>query len=77
MALRSRTVTSSPTHILTDIKAGATYSPPGFPLLMLNAGNAVDIVYLEFSKAFDEVLHDILARKPVNCGLKEVTIKPY
>ena len=36
---------------------------------MIDEGNTVDVAYLDFSKAFDKVPHDILARKLVKCGL--------
>ena len=42
---------------------------------LVDAGNAVGIVYLDFSKAFDKVPHDILVRKLVNTGLDKVTIQ--
>ena len=42
---------------------------------LVDAGNAVDIVYLDFSKAFDKVPHDILVSKLVKIGLDKVTIK--
>ena len=35
-------------------------------------GNAVSIVYLDFSKAFDKVPHDILVEKLVKCGMDPV-----
>ena len=33
----------------------------------------MDIVYLDFSKAFHKAPHNILVRKLVKCGLNEVT----
>ena len=42
---------------------------------LVDAGNAVDIVYFDFSKAFDKVPHDILVSKLVKIGLDKVTIK--
>ena len=42
---------------------------------LVDAGNVVDIVYLDFSKAFDKVPHDTLVRKLVETGLDKVTIK--
>ena len=42
---------------------------------LVDAGNAMDIVYLDFSKAFDKVPHDILVRKLVKTGLDKVTIQ--
>ena len=41
---------------------------------LVDEGNAVHIVYLDFSKAFDKVPHDILVRKLVKTGLDKVTI---
>ncbi|XP_067329304.1 DNA-3-methyladenine glycosylase-like isoform X1 [Anolis sagrei] len=40
----------------------------------VDAGNAVDVAYLDFSKAFDKVPHDLLARKLVLCGLGKTTV---
>ena len=42
---------------------------------LVDAGNAVDIVYLDFSKTFDKVPHDILVRKLVKTSLDKVTIQ--
>ena len=42
---------------------------------LVDVGNEVDIVYLDFSKAFDKVPHDILVRKLVKTGLDKVTIQ--
>uniref|UniRef100_A0A670I6Y3 Reverse transcriptase domain-containing protein n=1 Tax=Podarcis muralis TaxID=64176 RepID=A0A670I6Y3_PODMU len=40
---------------------------------LVDEGNAVDVVYLDFSKAFDKVPHDILVKKLVKCGLDYAT----
>ncbi|GAB0208804.1 mitochondrial enolase superfamily member 1 [Grus japonensis] len=38
-------------------------------------GRAVDVIYLDFSKAFDTVSHNILIRKLRKCGLDEWTVR--
>ena len=42
---------------------------------LVDPGNVVDIVYLDFSEAFHKVPHDILVRKLVKTGLDKVTIQ--
>ena len=42
---------------------------------MIDRGNAVDIVYLDFSKAFDKVPHDILISKQTRCGLDRSSVR--
>ena len=37
----------------------------------VDEGRAVDVVYLNFSKAFDTVSHNILISKHRKCGLDE------
>ncbi|GAB0203414.1 mitochondrial enolase superfamily member 1 [Grus japonensis] len=41
----------------------------------VNEGRAVDVVYLDFSKAFDTVSHNILVSKLRKCGLDEWTVR--
>ncbi|GAB0203543.1 mitochondrial enolase superfamily member 1 [Grus japonensis] len=40
----------------------------------VDEGRAVDIVYLDFSKAFDTICHRILVSKLRKCGLDERTV---
>ena len=41
---------------------------------LVDKGNVVDIVYLDFSMAFDKVPCDILTGKVVKCGLNKITV---
>jgi len=41
----------------------------------VDEGRAVDVVYLDFSKAFDTVSHDTLLGKLRKCGLDEWSVK--
>jgi len=41
----------------------------------VDEGRAVDVVYLDFSKAFDTVSHNILIGKFRKCGLDEWTVR--
>ncbi|GAB0205570.1 mitochondrial enolase superfamily member 1 [Grus japonensis] len=41
----------------------------------MDEGRAVDVVYLDFSKAFDTVSHNILISKLRKCGLGEWTVR--
>ena len=40
----------------------------------VDKGRAVDVVYLDFSKAFDTISHDVLIGKLRKCGLDECTV---
>ena len=42
---------------------------------LLDAGQAVDIVYLDFGKAFDTVPHSILLQKLANHGIDKCTLR--
>jgi len=41
----------------------------------VDEGRAVDVDYLDFSKAFDTVSHHILLGKVRKCGLEEWTVR--
>jgi len=41
----------------------------------VDEGTAVDVVYLDFSKAFDTVAHNILISKLRKCGLDEWSVR--
>jgi len=41
----------------------------------VDEGRAVDVVYLDFSKAFDTVSHNILIGKLRKCGLDEWSVR--
>ena len=41
----------------------------------VDGGRAVDLVYLDFSKAFDTVSHNILVMKLRKCGIDEWTVR--
>lgn len=42
---------------------------------LLDCGNTVGIIYLDFSKAFDKLPYDTLISKLIKCGLDSITIK--
>ena len=44
-------------------------------IIWVDEGRAVNVVYLDFSKAFDTVSHNILIGKLRKCGLDEWTVR--
>lgn len=44
-------------------------------LPLVDEGRAGNIAYLDFSKAFDTVLHNILIEKLMKCGLDEHAVR--
>ncbi len=42
---------------------------------MLNEGHTVDVIYLDFAKAFDSVNHRFLLKKMKSFGLGEVLVR--
>ena len=41
----------------------------------MDGGRAMDVVYVDFSTAFDAVSHDILVMKLSKCGIDEWTVR--
>ena len=42
---------------------------------VVDGGNAIDIIYIQYSKAFDKVSHYILTCKLTRCGLDRTVIR--
>lgn len=41
----------------------------------MDEGNTVDVAYLDFCMAFIKVLHDVLAKRLVKCGIDNAAVR--
>ena len=65
-----------------DSPRGSHARPTSLPSVMASpagemggGGRAVDVIYLDFSKAFDAVSHDILIAKMRKRGIEQWTVR--
>ncbi|GAB0184165.1 mitochondrial enolase superfamily member 1 [Grus japonensis] len=75
--VEEKKVTRSGQHGFTRVKSCLTNLIAFYDGMTgwVDEGRAVDVVYLDFSKAFDTVSHNILIGKLRKCGLDEWTVR--
>uniref|UniRef100_A0A669Q825 Reverse transcriptase domain-containing protein n=1 Tax=Phasianus colchicus TaxID=9054 RepID=A0A669Q825_PHACC len=75
--LEEKEVIRSSQHVFTRGRSCLTNLVAFYDVVSgwVDGGKAVDVVYLDFSKAFDTVSHNILITKLRKCGIDEWTVR--